>query len=346
MVIPENEYGKASMNLPEPLSMARDARVYVAGHRGLAGSALCRELEREGYRHVLTRTHSELDLTKEFDVNDFFSESQPEYVVLAAAKAGGIIANTNWPADFIRENLAIQLNVIEAARRNGVKRLLFFGSSCIYPRLAPQPIREDALLTGPLETTNRSYAIAKIAGIEQCWSCNRQYGTSYLAVMPANLYGPGDNFDLAGSHVLAGLLRRAIEAKSRKDRELVVWGTGTPRREFLHADDMAKACLFLLNLPQADFDGLLNEESGPLVNAGSGEDLTIHELAIMVQRVVGFDGQIVFDSTKPDGTPRKLLDVSRMRTLGWRHRIELEDGLRQVYDAVRRRFEQPSPFSV
>ncbi len=324
-------------------SMPPAARVYVAGHRGLVGSALCRALGRAGYQNVLKRTRAELDLTQEAAVERFFAEEKPEYVILAAAKVGGILANNNFPADFIRENLAIQSNVIEAARRHEVKRLLFLGSSCIYPKFAPQPIREDALLTGLLEPTNRPYALAKIAGIEMCWAYNRQYGTRFLAAMPTNLYGPDDNFDLQNSHVLPALLRKAAEAEARGVRTLPVWGTGTPRREFLHADDLAEACLFLLNLPEAAFAALLNEQEAPLVNVGTGEDVTIRELAQMVARVTGFSGEFVFDASKPDGTPRKLMDVSRIHGLGWRHRIELETGVREVFEQVRHRFaEQPA----
>ena len=319
-------------------AMPLEARVYIAGHRGLVGSALVRALESSGYQNVLKRTHAELDLKDAGAVDRFFDEERPEYVVLAAAKVGGILANNTYPADFIRENLLIQMNVIEAARRVGVKRLLFLGSSCIYPKLAAQPMREDALLTGPLEPTNRPYALAKIAGIEMCWSYNRQFGTRYLAAMPTNLYGPDDNFDLNNSHVLPALLRKAAEAKARGDRELVVWGSGTPRREFLHSDDLARACLFLLNLPEERYGRFLNEDDAPLVNIGTGEDVTIRELAEIVLRVVGFQGELVFDASKPDGTPRKLMDVGRMHELGWRHTIELEDGIRSVYAAVKDRF--------
>ncbi len=322
----------------ETPAMPLDARVYVAGHRGLVGSALMRALDGAGYRDVLKRSHEELDLTSAGAVDRFFEECRPEYVVLAAAKVGGILANNTYPADFIRENLQIQMNVIEAARRVGVKRLLFLGSSCIYPKMAPQPLREDALLTGPLEPTNRPYALAKIAGIEMCWSYNRQYGTRYLAAMPTNLYGPEDNFDLTSSHVLPALLRKAAEAKARGQSELVVWGSGTPRREFLHADDLASGCLFLLNLPEDGYGRFLNETDAPLVNIGTGEDVTIRELAEIVQRVTGFEGQLVFDATKPDGTPRKLMDVGRLHELGWRHTIALEDGIRAVYRAVGARF--------
>lgn len=321
------------------LAMPLDARVYIAGHRGLVGSALVRALGAAGYRNVLKRSHAELDLADAAAVDAFFAAEKPEYVVLAAAKVGGILANNTYPADFIRENLLIQMNVIEAARRSGVKRLLFLGSSCIYPKMAPQPLREDALLTGPLEATNRPYALAKIAGIEMCWSYNRQYGTQFLAAMPTNLYGPDDNFDLNNSHVLPALLRKAAEAKARGDQELVVWGSGTPRREFLHSDDLASGCLFLLNLPDEDYCRFLNEDYAPLVNLGTGEDVTIRELAEIVQRVTGFQGRLVFDASKPDGTPRKLMNVDRMHQLGWHHSIELEEGIRQVYEAVQGRFQ-------
>ena len=316
----------------------KNARVYVAGHRGLVGSAVVRELRRQGFKNLLLRTHAELELKDAAAVVRFFEAERPEYVVLAAAKVGGIFANNTYPADFIRDNLDIQNSVIEACTRSGVERMLFLGSSCIYPKLCPQPIHEEYLLTGPLEPTNRPYALAKIAGIEMCWSYNRQYGTRYLAAMPTNLYGPEDNFDLKTSHVLPALLRKAHEAQRSGAHELVVWGTGTPRREFLHADDAASACVFLLRLEAAKFEGLLKEDAAPLVNIGTGEDCTIRELAERVARVVGFEGELVFDATKPDGTPRKLLDVSRMQALGWRHAIELEDGLRSTYEAVRNKF--------
>ena len=311
------------------------ARVLVAGHRGLVGSAVVRELERQGFGNLLLRTRQELDLTDAVAVLRWFESERPEYVVLAAAKVGGIRANQLYPADFLRVNLAIQSNVMEAARRVGVERLLFLGSSCIYPKLCPQPIREEYLLTGPLEPTNRAYALAKIAGVEMCGAYNRQYGTRFLAMMPTNLYGPGDNFDLETSHVLPALLRKAHEAKRDGAHALTVWGTGTPRRELLYVDDLADACVFLLRLPAATFDALLAEGEAPLVNVGTGEDCTIRELAETVAEVVGFDGELVFDATKQDGTPRKLLDVSRMRALGWSHRTALAEGLRRTYDDVR-----------
>ena len=301
--------------------MRPESRIYVAGHRGLVGSALVRRLTSAGYTRLLTRTRAELDLEDAGAVAAFFAAERPEYVFLAAAKVGGILANNTYPADFLRANLAIELNVIEAARRAGVARLLFLGSSCIYPRLAPQPIREDYLLTGPLEPTNEPYAIAKIAGIKLCESYNRQYGTQFLSVMPTNLYGPGDNFDLAGSHVLPALIRKFHEAKLADAPSVVVWGSGTPRREFLHVDDMADACVFLM-----EGAGLRD-----IVNVGTGEDVSIAEVAELVRDVVGFEGEIVYDRSKPDGTPRKLLDVTRLRELGWTARIALRAGLEQTY---------------
>ncbi len=317
--------------------MHPDSRIYIAGHRGLVGSAIHRELLRCGYRNILTRTHAELELCDEVAVDAFFSDAQPDYVFVAAAQVGGILANNNFPGDFIRDNLVIQTNVIESSRNAGVKRLLFLGSSCIYPKLAPQPIKEEYLLTGPLEPTNRPYAIAKIAGVEMCWSYNRQYGTRYLAAMPTNLYGPGDNFDLANSHVLPALIRKTAEAKAAGAKEIVVWGTGTPRRELLYSDDLAEACCFLMNLDDQRFGSLLVEDAPPLVNIGTGEDVTIRELAETVARVVGFDGKLVFDTTKPDGTPRKLLDVSRLHSLGWHHTTDLEQGIRRTWEMVRER---------
>ena len=300
--------------------MHSDNRIYIAGHRGLVGSAIRHELESLGYRNILTRTRQELDLLDEVCVNEFFTTEKPSHVFLAAAKVGGILANNTYPADFIRDNLKIQTNVIEASRKAGVKRLLFLGSSCIYPKFCPQPMKEEHLLTGPLEPTNRPYALAKIAGIEMCWSYNRQYGTKYLAAMPTNLYGPGDHFDLTNSHVLPALIRKTAEAKAAGKRELSVWGTGTPRRELLYAADLAQACCFLMNLDEVSFDSLLNDDAPPLINIGTGEDVTIRELAEIVARVLEFEGTLVFDTTKPDGTPRKLMDVTRLHALGWRHR--------------------------
>jgi GDP-L-fucose synthase len=320
--------------------MHPDSRIYVAGHRGLVGSAIHRELLRRGHRNILTRTHEQLDLCDEVAVDAFFSGEEPEFIFLAAAKVGGILANSTYPADFIRDNLIIQTNVIESSRNARVKRLLFLGSSCIYPKLCPQPIKEEYLLTGPLEPTNRPYAIAKIAGIEMCWSYNRQYGTRYLAAMPTNLYGPGDNFDLATSHVLPALIRKTAEAKAAGAKEVVVWGTGTPRRELLYSDDLAQACCFLMNLDDERFGSLLSEDLPPLINIGTGEDVTIRELAETVARVLCFDGELVFDTTKPDGTPRKLLDVGRLHRLGWHHSTSLEQGILRTWEAVRDRLNR------
>jgi len=315
-------------------SIQLDSRIFVAGHRGLVGSAIVRGLALRGYSQILTRTRQQLELTDFAAVESFFAETRPEYVVLAAAKVGGILANNTYPADFIRENLEIQNHVIEASRRAGVRRLLFLGSSCIYPRLCPQPIQEASLLTGPLEATNRPYALAKIAGIEMCWSYNRQYGTSYLAVMPTNLYGPGDNFDPHTSHVLPALMRKAAEARRSGSRELVVWGTGTPRRELLYSEDMAQACILLLELEDERYGSLISESEPPLINIGTGKDVTIRELAEMVCRVAGFDGDLVFDTSKPDGTPRKLLHVGKIEALGWRAATSLEDGIALTYKAA------------
>ena len=318
--------------------MDKHARIYVAGHRGLVGSAIVRNLEAKGHTHILKRTHAELDLTDAAATDAFFAEHKPEYVFLAAAKVGGIVANNSYPAEFIRDNLVIQTNVIHSAWKHGVTRLMFLGSSCIYPKMAPQPMREDCLLTGPLEPTNRPYALAKIAGIEMCWSYNRQYGTKYLAVMPTNLYGPGDNYHPENSHVIPALLRKFHEAKQRGDRTVTIWGTGTPRREFLYSDDMADACVFLMNLPDDRYTSLLGSDESvsgrfepPLVNVGVGEDVTIKELAGLVGKVVGFDGELVFDTTKPDGTPRKLMDVSRLNGMGWRAATTLRSGLADAY---------------
>lgn len=314
--------------------MEKGSRIYVAGHRGLVGSAIVRALKHQGYENLLLRTHAELDLTDAPAVQAFFVEQQPEYVFLAAAKVGGILANDTYPADFIRENLEIQTSVIDASYQAGVKRLLFLGSSCIYPKLASQPIKEEYLLTGPLEPTNRPYALAKIAGIEMCWSYNRQYGTRYLAAMPANLYGPDDNFDLQSSHVLPALMRKIVQAKHLGEKRLSVWGTGRPRREFLYSEDLAEACLHLLNLPEQTFDSLINSGQAPLINIGTGEDLTIRELAETLARILEFDGELTFDTTRQDGTPQKLLDVSRIHRLGWRAKVSLEDGIRRTYEAV------------
>ena len=319
--------------------MEKYSRIFVAGHRGLVGSAIRRGLKQRGYSNLLLRTHAQLDLSDREALRTFFQLERPEHVFLAAAKVGGILANDTYPADFIRDNLEIQTNVIDASYRSGVRRLLFLGSSCIYPRLAPQPIKEEYLLTGPLEPTNRAYALAKIAGVEMCWAYNRQYGTRYLAAMPTNLYGPEDNFDPEGSHALPALMRKVVEAKIAGERRLVVWGTGEPRREFLYSDDLAEACIHLLNLPQPIYDGLLNRDEPPLINIGTGEDLTIRELAELIAKVLGFDCEIVFDTSKQDGTPRKLLDVSRINALGWKARTSLEEGIRLTYESVRSQLE-------
>ena len=319
--------------------MEKNSRIFVSGHRGLVGSAICRALEQQGYQNLVLRTHAELDLTDRAAVLDFCRHEKPEFVFLAAAKVGGILANDSYPADFIRENLEIQNSVIDASFRSGVKRLLFLGSSCIYPKLAPQPIKEEYLLTGPLEPTNRAYALAKIAGIEMCWSYNRQYGTRYLAAMPTNLYGPGDNFDLKGSHVLPALMRKVVEAKRAGETRLVVWGTGQPRREFLYSDDLAEACVHLLNLPDKSYESLISQGETPLINIGTGEDLTIRELAELVARVLDFKCELVFDTTRQDGTPQKLLDVSRIHSLGWKAKVSLEEGIRRTYASAQSQLE-------
>jgi GDP-L-fucose synthase len=321
-------------------NMEKDSRIYVAGHRGLVGSAIVRALLQQGYRNIIQRTHSELDLTDRRAVRAFFDQEQPEFVLLAAAKVGGIFANDSYPADFIRENLEIETSVIDASYRAGVKRLLFLGSSCIYPKFAPQPIKEEYLLTGPLEPTNRAYALAKIAGIEMCWSYNRQYGTRYLAAMPTNLYGPGDNFDLQGSHVLPALMRKVVKAKHSGNGKLVVWGTGKPRREFLYSDDLAEACIYLMNLSDEKYGLLISQDEAPLINVGTGEDLTIRDLAQLVARVLDFPCELVFDTTRQDGTPQKLLDVTRISALGWKAKVSLEDGIRRTYQWARPQFER------
>ncbi len=316
--------------------MELNSKIYVAGHRGLVGSAIVRNLRAKGYSQIIERTHAQLDLTDQKAVEAFFADEKPDHVFLAAAKVGGIHANNVYPAEFIRDNLAIQTNVIHAAYLNQVQRLLFLGSSCIYPRLAPQPMKEEHLLTGPLEATNRPYALAKIAGIEMCWSYNRQYGTQYLAAMPTNLYGPGDNYHPDNSHVIPALIRKFHEAKVSGAPSVTVWGTGTPRREFLYSDDMADACVFLMSLTDARFQPLLgqdrNDGLAPLVNVGVGCDLSIRELAKAVAFTVGFQGQMVFDTTKPDGTPRKLMNVDRLTSLGWTARTEMSDGLLVAYE--------------
>lgn len=311
--------------------MEAEAKIFIAGHRGLVGSALLRRLD--GPRGaLLRRTHQELDLSQRQAVDEFFRDERPDYVFLAAAKVGGIHANATYPADFILANLSIQTNVIDAAYRHGAQRLVFLGSSCIYPRICPQPMREESLLSGPLEETNRAYAVAKIAGVEMCRAYNRQHGTRFLAVMPTNLYGPNDNYDLENSHVLPALIRKMHMAKVAGAAEVVVWGTGQPHREFLHSDDLADACVFLMNLPDDRFDALLNYAPAPaLINIGSGEDQSILVLAQTVKEVVGFAGALVFDHSRPDGTPRKLLDVSRLRALGWQPRIGLRTGIAHAY---------------
>jgi GDP-L-fucose synthase len=319
--------------------MNKQSKIYVAGHRGLVGSALIRSLTQAGYEQLVTQSHAELDLGVQADVQTFFEQEQPEYVFLAAAKVGGILANNTYPADFIFENLRIQSNVIHEAWRSGVKRLLFLGSSCIYPRDCPQPIREEYLLTGQLESTNRPYAVAKIAGIEMCWSYNRQYRTKYLAVMPTNLYGPGDNYDLNHSHVIPALIRKFHEAREQGRAQVVVWGTGTVRREFLYSEDMAEACVHLMSLSDDRFELCLHGDfdhetvGAPIVNIGVGSDVSIQELALLVKDVVGFEGDIVFDTSKPDGTPQKLLDISKLKDLGWASSRRLSDGLSQGYQA-------------
>lgn len=316
-------------------AMRPESRVFLAGHRGLVGSAVHRKLLDLDYRNILFRTRQELDLTDRVAVENFFRTGRPEHVILAAAKVGGIHANNTQPVGFISDNLRIQSNVIDACHEFGVRRLLFLGSSCIYPKLCPQPIREEYLLTGPLEPTNRPYAMAKIAGIEQCWAYNRQFGARYLAVMPTNLYGPEDNFDLNDSHVLPALLRKIATAKATNQKQVTVWGTGTPRREFLYSDDLAEACAFLLQLPEDRFQMLLPEGQPPLINVGTGEDISIRELAQLIARLLGYRGELVFDTSQPDGTPRKLLDVGRMHAMGWRHCTSLEQGILRTYQAVK-----------
>jgi GDP-L-fucose synthase len=353
---------------PDSSQMRKDSRIYVAGHRGLVGSAIMRQLEMAGYENIITRTHAELDLTEQIAVREYFEREKPEYVFLCAAKVGGIVANNTYPAEFIFQNLTIQTNVIHESYKSGVKRLLFLGSSCIYPRECPQPMKEEYLLTGPLESTNRPYAIAKIAGIEMCWSYNRQYGTQYIAVMPTNLYGRGDNYDLEKSHVIPALIRKMHLGKLAMQKDWVgiardedrygpipddvkealgvpphqsnetsvphvkIWGNGTPRREFLYSDDMADACVYLMNLSGDTFNALVaSHKAPPLINIGVGHDLTIRELAEMVGEVVGFNGEIVFDTSKPDGTPRKLLDVTLMRDTGWKETTSFKTGLARAY---------------
>jgi GDP-L-fucose synthase len=314
--------------------MIKTARVFVAGHRGLAGASIVRRLTAEGYSDLLLASRQALDLRRQSAVEEFFARERPEYVFLAAAKVGGILANDTYPAEFLHDNLEIQTNVIHSAWKYGVRKLLFLGSSCIYPKFAPQPIREESLLTGELEPTNEAYAVAKIAGIKMCQAYHKQYGFRAISLMPTNLYGPGDNFDLQGSHVLPALLRKFHEAAALGAPEVTVWGTGSPRREFLHVDDLASAAVFLL------LNNELNYESPEIINVGTGEDLTIRELAEMIARVTGFNGRLVFDHSKPDGTPRKVLDVSRIHALGWKAQIALEPGIAGTYQWFRSRQAQ------
>ena len=302
--------------------MNKSSKIYVAGHRGLVGSAILRKLEKDGYENLIVRTSKELDLRDKQQVDSFFETEKPEFVFLAAAKVGGIVANNEFPADFIRDNLMIQTNVIDASYRNQVDKLLFLGSTCIYPKLAPQPLKEEYLLTGPLEPTNDAYALAKIAGIKMCQSYNKQYETNYISAMPTNLYGENDNFDLQSSHVMPALIRKFHEAKLSNQSSVEVWGTGTPKREFLYSDDLADACVYLMNH--------YNEDE--IINIGVGEDVSIKELAETVQRVVGFEGELKFDTTKPDGTPRKLVDTTKINQLGWKADVKLEDGISLAYE--------------
>jgi GDP-L-fucose synthase len=307
--------------------MNKDAKIFIAGHRGMVGSAIHRNLTSLGYLNIITRTSGELDLRLQERVNEFFEAERPEYVFLAAAKVGGILANNTYRADFIYENIMIQSNVIHSSYATGVKKLMFLGSSCIYPKLAPQPLKEDYLLTGLLETTNEPYAIAKIAGIKMCDAYRSQYGCDFISVMPTNLYGPNDNYDLQNAHVLPSLVRKFHEAKLNNSPEVVIWGTGSPKREFLHADDLASACVFLMNT--------YSDEG--LVNIGTGEDISINDLALMIKDVVGYEGAIVYDTSKPDGTPRKLMDVSKLSELGWKYTISLKKGLEMVYQEYQSR---------
>ena len=308
--------------------MNKDSKIYVAGHRGMVGSAILRGLQKKGFDNLLFRKSNELDLRDQVAVKEFFKKERPEYVFLAAAKVGGILANNVYRADFLYENLMIQNNVIHSAYETGVKKLMFLGSSCIYPKLAPQPLREEYLLTGLLEPTNEPYAIAKIAGIKMCDAYRAQYGCNFVSVMPTNLYGPNDNYDLQNSHVLPALIRKFLTAKKNNDPSVIMWGTGSPKREFLHADDLADACLYLMET--------FNEEG--LVNIGTGEDLSILKLAQLVKKIVDYKGEIVLDTTKPDGTPRKLMDVSKLHSMGWQHKIELEEGITNVVEEVKNLF--------
>ena len=308
--------------------MEKNSKIYVAGHRGMVGSAILRGLRKNGFENLIFRKSNELDLREQAAVNEFFRKERPDYVFLAAAKVGGIMANNVYRGDFLYENLMIQSNVIHAAHKNGVKKLMFLGSSCIYPKLAPQPLKEEYLLTGLLEPTNEPYAIAKIAGIKMCDAYRAQYGCRFISAMPTNLYGPNDNYDLQNSHVLPALIRKFLTAKKNADPSVILWGTGTPLREFMHADDLAEACLFLME----NFD-----EEG-FVNVGTGEDLPIRALAEIIKNVVGYEGDIIQDTTKPDGTPRRLMDVSKIHAMGWKHRISLAEGIRSVVEEVRDQF--------
>ncbi|MGZ4970011.1 MAG: GDP-L-fucose synthase family protein [Methylobacter sp.] len=315
--------------------MNKSARIYIAGHRGLAGSAIVRELQRQGYANLIGRTHAELDLEDAIATQQFFEREQPEIVFLAAAKVGGIQANNSYPVEFLMSNLLVETNVCRAAYATGVSRLIFLGSSCIYPRDCPQPIKEEYLLTGPLEPTNRAYALAKIAGIEMCWSYNRQYGTKWLAAMPTNLYGPGDNYDLNNSHVLPALIRKIHEAKISGTEEVVLWGSGMPKREFLYVDDLADALVFLTSLDDEHYNALTDPACCPLINVGTGEDLSIRALAEMCADVVGYTGRFVQDESKPDGTMRKVLDVSKIGELGWKAGTGLKEGINLTYKAFK-----------
>ena len=314
--------------------MNNESKIYIAGHRGLVGSALVRRLQAKGYNNLVLRTHAELDLRNQASVQTFCADEKPEYVILAAAKVGGIYANNTYPAEFIEDNLLIQSNVIHNAWKNNATRLLFLGSSCIYPKNVPQPMKEECLLTGSLEPTNRPYAIAKIAGIEMCHAYNRQYGTKYIAAMPTNLYGPNDNYDLNNSHVLPALIRKMHEAKQANANEVLVWGTGTPKREFLYSDDMADACIYLLEQADDKLATLFNNDHPPLINIGFGEDISIRELAELVKEIVGFTGDLIFDASKPDGTMRKLMDVSKLNQMGWIARTALRDGIASAYERM------------
>ncbi len=305
--------------------MDKNSKIYIAGHRGMVGSAIIRRLEKDGFSNIITRASGELDLRNQQAVADFFAKEKPEFVFLAAAKVGGIVANNTYRADFIYENMMIEANVIHSCYVNAVKKLMFLGSSCIYPKLAPQPLKEDYLLTGLLEETNEPYAIAKIAGIKMCDAYRAQYGCNFISVMPTNLYGPNDNYDLKNSHVLPALIRKFHNAKNENAASVEIWGTGSPMREFLHADDLADACFYLMQ----------NYNEAGLVNIGVGEDITIKDLALMVKKIVGFSGELRFDSSKPDGTPRKLMDVSKLHSFGWKHKINLEEGIKSVYTEVK-----------